>query len=227
MDLRATDYPGKGLLANFFSNIPANLRKPLDTSQMDNGILYALSGGKAGSREGVMDAAGGMVSPLGLLGTIAGRGAKTATKPWQMTKAQYDTPATLKKTDTFYIPVGKDKVEVVLNPTSSDFRAMKKEARAAGFVDERDPPLRFTEDAEGNKYYWKSYQGVHPTIEGPLSKIVGTELNQNMGSKGSHRNVIRRALYEGEQVPKHVLAEYPGLIEEVSKIPGSRIAGGG
>ncbi len=144
-------------------------------------------------------------------------------KPWQMTKAQYDAPAKLKKTDTFYIPVGKDKVEVVLNPTPDDFRAMKKEARASGFVDTRDPPLRFTEDAEGNKYYWKSYQAVHPSIEGPLSKRVGTELNQNMGSKPSHRQAVRRALYDGEVVPSKVLAEYPGLLEEVQNIPGNKI----
>lgn len=143
---------------------------------------------------------------------------------WAISSKQYNTPSTKKQTEAFYIPVGQNKIEVVQNPSSSDISSMRKEALSQyGTPGNNDPALRSTEDANGNKYYWKSYEAIHNHIEPELSNKVGAELNQNAGQKRSHRNIVREALYNGEKVPEEVLSEYPGLIDEVREIKGNKL----
>ena len=144
--------------------------------------------------------------------------------PWEMTAKQYDAPVKLKGNDVFYVDAGGGKIEVVRNPTSNDFSSMKKEAiKKYGNPGNNDPALRFTEDAAGNQYYWKAHEAIHAHIEPELSRRVGTELNQNAANKPTHRAMVRRALYEGNNVPANVTDEYPGLLEEVRLIPGNKV----
>jgi len=158
------------------------------------------------------------VTPMGLFGAVG----KVARKlPWQMSKAEFNIPVPKEANEVMYVNSGGKKIEVIKNPTSADFRGMSKEVREAGYSSPYDPDLRFTEDELGNMYYWKSYEGIHPTIQEPLSRMVGRKLNQNMNVDAqSHRVAVRRALYEGEDVPKNVLDEYPDVVAEVDAIRG-------
>ena len=142
--------------------------------------------------------------------------------PWQTTLKEYNAPVKKKPMEAIYIKVGDKKIEVVQNPTGADLRSMSKEARKE-YPNKVDPALRHTEDAEGNSYYWKSHEAIHPYIEPQLSRQVGAELNQNAANRPSHRSVIRKALYEGEDVPKNVLDEYPGIVDEVRGIEGNKV----
>ena len=112
-------------------------------------------------------------------------------------------------------PVGRaGKVEVVQNPTSKDIRDFNKEVnkqypdRFSG-----DPALRFTQDADGNRYMWKSYEGDHGRIEPWLKQKLGVDVNQN-AQRDSHRLLVRRAMANGEQIPKSVQADYPELFKK-------------
>lgn len=148
----------------------------------------------------------------------------TNDQSWKMTKEQYEAPIKKKSTEAFYVTVGGKKIEVVQNPTPADISSMKKESRKEfGHPGNKNPALRFTEDADGNQYYWKAFEAIHDTIEPILSKRVGTDLNQNAASKPSHRSVVRRALYDGQAVPQKVLAEYPGIVSEVKGIKGNKV----
>ena len=146
-------------------------------------------------------------------------------QPWELTREEYETPAALKDQKSFYLNVGgKDKIEVIRNPASADLNALKKEAlQKYGPPAHGDPALRFTKDREGNSYYWIAAEGVHAFVEPALTRLEGVEVNQNADQKLSHRSVIRRALYEGKPVPNSVLAEYPGMVDEVSEIPGNKV----
>lgn len=147
-------------------------------------------------------------------------------EPWQMTSEEYETPTDLKPQQSFYVNAGgKTRIEIIRNPSSSDLNSLKKEAIADyGEPAPGDPSLRFTADAEGNKYYWKAAEGVHAIVEPAISRLEGVQVSQNEDYKPSHRMVVRRALYNGEPVPAAVLSEYPGLEEEVRAIPGNKLA---
>lgn len=142
---------------------------------------------------------------------------------WMKTKAQYETLPDKKPNQNIYIPVGDRKIEVMQNPSNSDVASMQKEAvKQYGRSDVGDSPLRFTDDALGNRYYWKAHEAVHEHIEPKLSEKVGEKLSQNEGSRPSHRNIVRRAMYNGENVPDNVIAEYPGIVEDVMSINGNK-----
>jgi hypothetical protein len=140
-------------------------------------------------------------------------------EPWQKSAAEYNAPAELKPQESFYV----GKVEVIRNPSNADQSDMRKEAaKEYGVPGNGDPILRFTQDADGNRYVWKAYEAVHPWIEPAIEQREGVHVDQNAAQKLSHRGVVRRALYEGQPVPSSVIAEYPGLLEEVSEIPGNQ-----
>lgn len=145
---------------------------------------------------------------------------------WQKTSKEYDTLPEKKDMESIYIPIGGSKVEVVQNPSNADISSMSKEAeKQYGKSDVGDPVLRYTDDAEGNRYYWKASEAVHQSIEPALGTKVGAELSQNMGQRPTHRSVVRRALYDGEGVPDDIVGEYPGILEEVRDIPGNKAPG--
>lgn len=147
-------------------------------------------------------------------------------QPWQLTREEYETPSKLKPTEIFYIQVGQEKIEVVQNPSPSDISSMTKEAvKEYGKPGQGDPVLRFTEDANGNTYRWKAHEAIHAHIEPELSKRVDAPLNQNAANKPTHKSVVRKALYNGENVPKNIINEYPGILEEVDAIPGNKVTG--
>lgn len=166
---------------------------------------------------------GGAGIMAGNLAKGANRAAKTG---WQKTSKEYDMVPEKKGVESIYLPVGRSKVEVVQNPSNADISSMSKEAeKQYGRSDVGDPVLRYTDDAEGNRYYWKASEAVHQSIEPALGARVGAELSQNMGQKPTHRSVVRRALYDGESVPEGVVGEYPGLLDEVRDIPGNKAPG--
>jgi hypothetical protein len=149
----------------------------------------------------------------------------TGTQFWRMTKDEYEKPAELKPQVSLYLKIGSNKVEVIRNPSSSDLQAMRKESIAEyGEPAMGDPALRHTEDRDGNRYYWKAPEGVHAFVEPAISRIENVSVDQNAAQKPSHRAIVRRALYEGYPVPGTVLAEYPGLVDEVRAIPGNKVA---
>jgi hypothetical protein len=158
-------------------------------------------------------------------GKVDGDGRVLKQEPWELTRQEYERPVELKPQESIYVNVGREKIEVIQNPTGADISAMTKESiEKYGRPGNSDPVLRFTEDAAGNRYYWPSFAAIHATMEPLLTSRVGEKLSQNEASKPSHRSVVRRALYEGRSIPPEVIAEYPGLREEVSQIPGAAIA---
>jgi hypothetical protein len=90
-----------------------------------------------------------------------------------------------------------------------------------------DPLLRSTSDADGNNYYWKAHLGVHQQVEPSIARREGVDVDQNAGSRLSHRGAIRKALYDGENVPDNVIAEYPGILQEVFNIKGNKLGTSG
>jgi len=144
--------------------------------------------------------------------------------PWQMSKAEYNTPKELKPEEYMWIDTGGNKVEVAQNPSANELSNMKKEAiKKYGEPAYGDPALRFTEDAAGNKYYWNAGDAIHANIEPALKEKLGVEVNQNASNKMSHRQVVRKALYDGENVPQEVINEYPGIVEEVMSFPKNKM----
>lgn len=77
----------------------------------------------------------------------------------------------------FYTPLG---VEVVKNPTNSEYRQMREEIyksyphlRGTG-----EPVLRHTYDEQGNEYYWNAYEGMHSSVEPYINKKYNTRTSQ-------------------------------------------------
>jgi hypothetical protein len=130
----------------------------------------------------------------------------------------------------------RGKVEVIRNPDPRTLGQFKKEALKEFYTDQQladlkavgaymDPVLRYTEDADGNRYYWKASDAIHMWIEPELSRLEGgVYLNQSAASRESHRSVIRRALYRGKKVPQYNLDIYPGLLDEVRGIKGNKVS---
>jgi len=71
-------------------------------------------------------------------------------------------------------------VEVIRNPTPRDRRQIKKEVRSEfGRDPSGDPETRFTNDAAGNTWIWKSADGGHEYVEPLISKHEGVTVSQN------------------------------------------------
>jgi hypothetical protein len=145
-------------------------------------------------------------------------------KPFELTEKEYEKTEILDN-KSVYVKVGNSKVEVVRNPTQSQMREMKNDAISKyGKAENGDPVLRSTQDANGNKYYWKAGDAIHVHIEPSISKEFSVQVNQNaFDGKPSHRYIVRKALYEGEIVPENVLISYPDLIKEVSEIKDNKL----
>ena len=103
-------------------------------------------------------------------------------------------------------------------------RGITSDAKKAHGSGGTDPVLRHTEDADGNMYYWAAGDSLHSGVEPHLGRHYGIDVHQNKFSgKTPHRSAVKRALYEGEDVPQKVLNEYPGIVEEIRNIPGNKI----
>jgi hypothetical protein len=195
----------------------------LDVTPVVGDIKSGYEGVQA-ARQGDMVGAGlGALGALPFIPNMAG--VVKGVRPWEMLRKDYDLPATLKPQESFYEKFGANNVEIVRNPSQSELGAMMKEARREfpNSTAKDDPVLRHTEDADGNRYYWKANLGVHQHVEPKISAREGVSVDQNAAQKMSHRYVVRRALYDGETVPDHVLAEYPGIVQEVLSIKGNKI----
>jgi len=146
-------------------------------------------------------------------------------EPWQMTREEYESIPypPLKPNQVFYVDVYGSKIEVIQNPTGSDMRQMSKEVlREHPNISPGTPKLRSTQDADGNKYYWKAYDASHAHIEPAISKMVGSDLNQN-AARPLHSRIIYDALKNQKPIPDHVLNEfsqqYPNVVQEYSNQP--------
>ena len=140
-------------------------------------------------------------------------------EPWQMTKREYDSIPfpPLKPNKVFYVNFYGRDVEVIQNPTESNIRQMSKEVfyERPG-TSPGTPRLRSTQDANGNKYYWKAYEATHAHIEPSISEMVNAELNQNAGRE-LHSKIIYWALKDGKPVPDNVFNEFSQRYPDVAK----------
>ena len=140
-----------------------------------------------------------------------------AKQPWAMTKAEYETLPENKPHEVIYLNIGSWQLEVIQNPTYREISQMMDEERERqrGLGTSNfgvSPLIRFTQDANGNRYAWKAALAVHYDVEAPLSRLVGEELSQNAGQT-PYRNVIRKAIIDGENVSREI-AESAGVLDE-------------
>lgn len=72
-------------------------------------------------------------------------------------------------------------VEVVQNPTDSEYAQMRSEVyRAYPWLRETgEPPLRRTFDEDGNVYYWSSADGIHAFVEPYINREFNTRTSQH------------------------------------------------
>ena len=112
-----------------------------------------------------------------------------------------------------------NKVEVIQNPTSSDYRQISKEVEKE-YPRNKDAKVRFTEDAFGNRFIWAAHKAIHSQIEPSIKKLIGRNVSQNedyVFSRSNHRKIVFNALKQGKNVPQKVLDEYPDLIDILKK----------
>lgn len=145
--------------------------------------------------------------------------------PWEMSKTEYDKRLPLKEQKSIWVDTGSkgERIEILRNPSPRDLSAMRNEAIEKYGKSPVDPVMRYTYDAEGNKYYWAAADGTHSMIEPYITQIEGVNVDQGAFNKASHRSIVRRALYEGKKVPQNVLDFYPTLIDEVKAIKGNKV----
>lgn len=78
--------------------------------------------------------------------------------------------------DVFYV----DGIEVIRNPTSTDYRQMSDEVRKEfPKMPRGDISTRFTQDARGNRWIWKAHEGTHFSMEPLIQAREGVAVNQN------------------------------------------------
>lgn len=159
-----------------------------------------------------------------MLGAIGGRRTlDNLVDPWKMTLKEFveqPKPDPLPN-DVFYV----NGVEVIQNPTPSDYRQLSKEVRSK-FPGNTDPTTRFTEDEFGNRFIWKSSDAIHAQLEPSIEKTVGRPVSQNppQRDKSEHRRSVYKALKRGDNVPANVLDDYKN---DDAIAPLIRSAGGG
>ena len=78
----------------------------------------------------------------------------------------------------FYTPSG---VEVVKNPTDSEYRQMRDEIYNAypHLRDTGDAVLRRTYDENGNEYWWSAFDAIHTSVEPYINKKYNTRTSQH------------------------------------------------
>ena len=116
----------------------------------------------------------------------------------------------------------RDKVEVIKNPSQSQLKQMRKEALMSYglFAQEEGSLLRSTQDAKGNKYYWKAHQALHSSIEPFITKEFDVEVNQNMSDEKMYEQEKKRVnlRQRREQIMKEVIPEELERIERFREI---------
>lgn len=71
-------------------------------------------------------------------------------------------------------------IEIIRNPEPRDYRQINKEYTSLYPMDRSgDPKVRFTEDADGNRYIWRSDEGMHSYVEPLIEKRDGVKVSQN------------------------------------------------
>jgi len=71
-------------------------------------------------------------------------------------------------------------IEIIRNPEPRDYRQINKEYTSLYPMDRSgDPKVRFTEDAGGNRYIWRSDEGMHSYVEPLIEKRDGVKVSQN------------------------------------------------
>ena len=83
--------------------------------------------------------------------------------------------------EVFTLDVGASKPIIIYkNPTYSDRTEMSKRFREQfSQAPKGEPKVRFTFDADGNRYEWMAGDAVHFQVEDALTKTRGIETNQN------------------------------------------------
>jgi hypothetical protein len=84
----------------------------------------------------------------------------------------------------FYVKVGTQDVEVIKNPTDSEYQQLSKEFRKEYPRAPKDEiQIRTTYDEKGNKYIWRADNATHDTIEKHLQTVYGVKSSQNKRSQ--------------------------------------------
>ena len=74
-------------------------------------------------------------------------------------------------------------VEIIRNPVSSDYQSITAaHKKDYPFDNSGDPTTRFTTDGFGNRWIWKSSDGMHFQIEPLISRKEKRDVNQNQFS---------------------------------------------
>lgn len=79
------------------------------------------------------------------------------------------------KNEVFYT---NTKVEVIKNPTQSQYNQITREFNESGFVRFGEPAYRKTYDLEGNEYIWRADQSTHYAVEDYIDKTYNTLTHQ-------------------------------------------------
>jgi hypothetical protein len=80
----------------------------------------------------------------------------------------------------FYVKVGTKNVEVIKNPTNSEYQQLSKEFRKEYPRAPKDEiQIRTTYDEKGNKYIWRADNATHDAIEKHLQTVYGVKASQN------------------------------------------------
>jgi hypothetical protein len=109
--------------------------------------------------------------------------------------------------DIFYV----GNVEVIRNPTSSDYRTMDSEVWSEfRRKRERDdgPSTRHTKDKFGNRWIWKAHQGMHSQIEPLIQRKEQVSLDQNNPEIIDRNGIIRDAIKSGIYISKENRKEF-------------------
>jgi hypothetical protein len=141
-------------------------------------------------------------------------------QPWEMTRAEYQAAIPpLKPRRTYALRVGDKTVHVIQNPAPEDIAHQTSAVRAKyPNMPRGEPTLRFTQDANGNRYSWAANEAIHSQIEPKLGKIVKAELNQGAERPIHRYEVGKRQLSHGD-VPPEVLKDYPDLSKPDNATP--------
>jgi len=86
------------------------------------------------------------------------------------------------ETDYFYVNVSGRKVEVIKNPSSSDYQSIAREMRAEyPNMLRGEPKTRSVYDSKGSTYIWRADKAMHAYIEPAIRKKFNVDTDQSTG----------------------------------------------
>jgi hypothetical protein len=122
-----------------------------------------------------------------------------AVEAGDMDKAQQMVDAVrLLPREVFYV----GDIEVIRNPKDRDYQQLSAEYTKE-YPNDRsgDPKSRFTTDANGNRWIWRSDLGTHYHVEPMISKKEGVYVNQNESNHNMNNHSSVKRDKSGNVIP--------------------------